>query len=117
MIYDTDTQAAWHLSRGVCCAVLRLQLSNGTQQTLDGFMVQFNKNAHSIGPVSQVPCLPRSPALLLFILELLGKPLCSLHLLILAVTSSTEGTHQAHIITEQAHTLTLRIRAGESSQS
>ncbi len=33
---------------------MRLQLSNGTQQTLDGFMIQFNKNAHGIAPVSQV---------------------------------------------------------------
>ena len=36
------------------CAVLRLQLTNGTQQNLDGFMIQFNKNAHSLAPVSQV---------------------------------------------------------------
>ena len=36
------------------CAVLRLQLMNGTQQNLDGFMIQFNKNAHSLAPVSQV---------------------------------------------------------------
>ena len=36
------------------CAVLRLQLANGTQQNLDGFMIQFNKNAHSLAPVSQV---------------------------------------------------------------
>ncbi len=35
-------------------AVMRMQLSNGTQQKLDGFMIQFNKNAHSIAPVSQV---------------------------------------------------------------
>ena len=99
------------------CAVLRLQLSNGTQQNLDGFMIQFNKNAHSIAPVSQVPSLPCPPTLLLFILELLGKPLCSLHLHILAVTSSTEGAHQARNVTEQAHTLALRIRAGEFPKS
>ena len=61
-----DTRAAWYLSRGVRCAVLRLQLSNGTQQNLDGFMIQFNKNSHSIAPISQVPSLPCSPALLLF---------------------------------------------------
>ncbi len=36
------------------CAVLRLQLANETQQNLDGFMVQFNKNAHGLAPVSQV---------------------------------------------------------------
>ena len=38
-------------------AVLRLQLANGTQQNLDGFMIQFNKNAHSLAPVSQVTAL------------------------------------------------------------
>ncbi|CAK0783703.1 hypothetical protein CVIRNUC_006902 [Coccomyxa viridis] len=38
--------------------VLRLQLTNGTQQNLDGFMIQFNKNAHSLAPVSQVISIP-----------------------------------------------------------
>ena len=99
------------------CAVLRLQLSNGTQQTLDGFMVQFNKNAHSIAPVSQVPCLPRTPAVLLFLLELLSKPSCTLTLHILAVRSSNEGAYEACIVTEHAYTLTLCIRAGESPKS
>ncbi len=35
-------------------AVFLLQLANGTQQSLDGFMLQFNKNAHGVAPTSQV---------------------------------------------------------------
>ena len=51
----------------VCtCAVFLLQLANTTQQSLDGFMVQFNKNSHGVAPASQVclliasgsPCKP-----------------------------------------------------------
>lgn len=42
------------------CAVFLLQLANTTQQSLDGFMVQFNKNSHGVAPASQVRLLPLS---------------------------------------------------------
>ncbi|KAK9908655.1 hypothetical protein WJX75_001085 [Coccomyxa subellipsoidea] len=38
--------------------VFLLQLANGTQQSLDGFMLQFNKNTHGIAPTSQVVSVP-----------------------------------------------------------
>ncbi|EIE25043.1 Adaptor protein complex beta subunit [Coccomyxa subellipsoidea C-169] len=38
--------------------VFLLQLANGTQQSLDGFMLQFNKNAHGVAPTSQVVSVP-----------------------------------------------------------
>jgi len=40
------------------CAVFLLQLANSTQQPLDGFMIQFNKNAHGVAPASQVVQVP-----------------------------------------------------------
>ncbi|CAL8461997.1 g1528 [Coccomyxa elongata] len=38
--------------------VFLLQLANTTQQSLDGFMVQFNKNSHGVAPASQVVQVP-----------------------------------------------------------
>ena len=55
-----DNQIILQADISVCvivCAVFLLQLANGTQQSLDGFMLQFNKNTHGLAPTSQV-CSP-----------------------------------------------------------
>ena len=37
----------------MCRAVYQLAFTNGTQQPLDGFMIQFNKNSFGLAPSTQ----------------------------------------------------------------